>query len=44
MARAVMARAHHPRDRARVDEALAFVLRYLSTDTAPAEGAPKLSL
>lgn len=33
-----------PGDRTRVDEAFAFVLRYLSTDTAPAEGCPELSL
>jgi hypothetical protein len=33
-----------PGDRARVDEAFAFVLRYLSTDTAPAEGCPELPL
>lgn len=33
-----------PGDRTRVDEAFAFVLRYLSTDTAPVEGCPELLL
>ncbi len=33
-----------PGDRTHVDEAFAFVLRYLSTDTAPAEGCPELPL